>query len=261
MVVRKTRGKNRGVDRRWARPLGYTLVELLIVMGVVLLLVAMLMPALAGLKERRKHFSAKAIFTNSGRRLPALPPTMRASFPAVTATGGAPTRRSKTGFKGRRSICRTAPAMGTLFKYVGQNAAVYRCPSLDASLHHPYGSNGYFDYTLFLSLTGARLANVRTTSRFTYPDLHTEIVRTPTLTEEDPWYSINRVSSTSGAHVGSNLLAHTHRGSCFYACVDGGVASFSEPAGSNANSWMSQSPGGKWTGLGSDVKWGWWNHQ
>lgn len=162
----------------------------------------------------------------------------------------------------------TTPQSGTIFPYVGQNATVYRCPSLEASPHKQTTSNGQFDYTFFLSFTGARLSAIKSTSRYTWPDAHQSIMPTPVLTEEDPWYFMNHLMGSAGSHLGGDSvtagcrMGHAHRNGCNYAAVDGSVQWFNEPAAiEGANRWQSVGLSGKWVNLGMDITWGWWNHQ
>ena len=54
-----------------------------------------------------------------------------------------------------------SPDSGTLFEYVGENAQVYRCPSIQPGvLGSGVGSNGRYDRTMVGGFGGTRLDNL-----------------------------------------------------------------------------------------------------
>jgi prepilin-type N-terminal cleavage/methylation domain-containing protein len=252
-------------DRRPAR--GFSLIELLVVIGIIAILTAILLPALAWTRAAANSVSCEnnlhqlmvgvvAFVADNG------------ALPGSANTRGVPDPSQRDWLTGSSINLTDAPQLGTLFPYVSNNPTVYRCPSLDTALFTPTGSNGHFDYSICCSLTGAQITHVKPTSIYLYLDGHTDTVATPVLVEEDPWYSINKANSDAGTHVDSDRLAHTHAGQGHYASIDGSVQSFNEPiipltASPNAsNRWESLSPSGKWVGLGyTYASYGWWNWQ
>jgi hypothetical protein len=177
---------------------------------------------------------------------------------------------------------RLAPQKGTLFPYIKnvplkqnepmpdpsdlqQYIQVYRCPSLtEAPGAGQQGktSNGRFDYTTFTGFAGARLDNVRPTSRYRRPGATTQFtyLATPVLCEEDTKHL--NVGNLESGHSSSDQMGHHHRGGGHYASIDGSVHWFREDQEADSLSWYSQAPRATWRPIGPpDVAFGWWNSQ
>jgi hypothetical protein len=124
-------------------------------------------------------------------------------------------------------------------------------------------SNGRFDYSVFLSWTGARLSNVPKTARFSYPDGRVVEVPAPIICEEHPARTINGTIASSpsleGGHASTDKLADTHRKGGFYASIDGSVHWFQEPWEATTFNWRARAPSGAWVHIGADCSWGTWN--
>lgn len=158
----------------------------------------------------------------------------------------------------------SAPAGGTLFRYVNREPGVYRCPSLDpnppapgAALGSFAGSNGHYDYVSMLVFTGARAHNIPAQSRLTLPDGTTEYHATPIIVEGDPMF-LNGFGMKDW-HTGSDGMSHTHHGGAYYAAIDGSVEWINEPPGGCA-AWSAQTHSGLWTDFANPVYyWGSWN--
>jgi prepilin-type N-terminal cleavage/methylation domain-containing protein len=244
-----------------AKSRAFTLVELLVVIGIIAVLIAMLMPALARARE-----SAKQVQCASNLRQLVYGFLMFANEHQSHLPGGYydqsnPDAQKQDWLLGQGPNWTAGPQEGTLFPYVGNDADLYRCPSLDpAPVGIGAGSNGRFDYAVFLSWTGALIMNVRDESRFTYTDGHYDVESTPIICEEDPHYYINW-ESIEGGHATLDEMAKTHFGGGNYASIDGSVHFFREPAGSQAYQWTSQAPSGAWMTLGQNALWGDWNRE
>jgi hypothetical protein len=148
----------------------------------------------------------------------------------------------------------TAPQGGTLFKYVGGNYSIYRCPSLELASAPWYeggigaGSNGRWDYVAFTAFAGCHLQRVPNTCTFS-ADGTTLTLPTPIICEEEAG-TING-SNMEGCHSEWDQLGHQHRGGCYYASPDGTVNWFAEPMDANAWSWSVLTSAGKPYNIGN----------
>lgn len=250
---------------------GFTLIELLVCIGVIGILMSLLLVSMRKVREAsrsmactqnlRQLISAFHLFANDhDRRLPG----------GVYDMGNTdPDKRDWLMGAGPGWNVENGPQKGTIFKYVNRDYNVYRCPSLTfQGLGLARNSNGRFDYAAFLSFAGARLANVRSTSRYTYQNGSTIEVPTPVIVEEDPAAhlngSIGGFASTEGGHASIDRLAHTHMGKANYASIDGSVHQFDEPYnnGQGTYQWHSRAPSGNWRQLsGLSTPWGSWDTQ
>ena len=252
---------------------GFTLVELLVVIGIIALLISVLMPAL-----RRAREAANSVACSSNQR------QIMAAFLlfANDHKGHLPGNwwdyqnvdtEKRAWLINAAEPFTNAPQSGTLFRYLN-NLNVYRCPSMvDGPLSSGVGSNGRFDYASFLVFSGAKVSNIKPTSRFTF-GARDEVVPTPVVVEEEPQGGING-GNNEGGHCNTDRLAHTHpnsgywndngkkvaRGGSYYASIDGSVHWFQEPLEANSWNWFSQTPGGKMQTLGEipNPSWGFWN--
>ena len=242
MTMPHPRAGRRSSGRR-----AFTLVELLVVIGIIALLIAVLMPAL---RRAREQANAAACASNQRQIMMAF--LMFANEPL-----------------------QNAPQNGTIFRYLN-NLEVYRCPStVDSTLSSGTGSNGRFDYASFLVFSGARVSNVKPTSEFRR-DGRVQVVPTPVVCEEEPQGGING-GNNEGGHCSSDRMGHTHpnsgsqmvggkrvpRGGAYYASIDGSVHFFQEPWEASSNDWFSKAPTGRMQSLGPVPvpSWNWWNAQ
>jgi prepilin-type N-terminal cleavage/methylation domain-containing protein len=244
---------------------GFTLVELLVVIGIIAILIAILMPAL-----RRARAAAQAASCASNMRQLVMGIHMFANEHKGHLPGGHYDRNNPDPEK-RDWIFNDqpygsldplkVPQEGPLFRYVNKDVAIYRCPSLEPMPGAFHDSNGRFDYTRFLSFTGARITNFTPLAKYKHTTRREETMPTPVLVEEDPARHMNTLSIDSG-HASIDSLSHEHRGGCNYASVDGSVHWFKEDktgSGMLTYAYTSQAPSGTWQMLGGDVAWGWWD--
>jgi prepilin-type N-terminal cleavage/methylation domain-containing protein len=245
---------------------GFTLVELLVVIGIVTVLISVLLPALVRARESARSVAC----ANNMRQLMAgflaFAAEHDGSLPGNYVDGGDPNPDHRD-WLGAAISFRDAPQKGTIFPYVNKQASIFRCPSLHESPPAPGsefgiggGSNGRFDYSAFLCFTGARIVNVRATSELRYATGHSAIFPTPIIAEEDPQWYLN-TGDLEGGHANDDRLTHTHRNGGYYAAIDGSVFWSTEPIGTNCWNWFSKTPKGKAQAMGQGGLFGWWNDQ
>ena len=237
----------------------FTLVELLVVIGIIGVLMSLLLPTLAQVRERARETDCRAHLRQLITAFHAFAADHDRTLPGGFYDIDNPAPERKCWLMGGNRDWRKAPETGTIFPYV-KDPGVYRCPSLTGAPGTGAAgktSNGRFDYSMFLSFAGARLENVRQSARYTRPNGQLVHLPTPVICEENTDH-LNTVN-TEGGHASTDQLGHQHRGGGHYASIDGSVHWFVEDRAANTYSWSSQAPSNNWVQLGADERWGWWN--
>jgi prepilin-type N-terminal cleavage/methylation domain-containing protein len=242
----------------------FTLVELLVVVGIIALLIAILLPAL-----RRAHEQAMAVQCSSNQR------QLMAAFltfaldhknhlPGNFVDYQNPDSEKHSWLVDSGVDPRKAPQCGTIFKYV-KNPKLYRCPATESVGYNvKAGSNGYFDYVAYGVFTGALTTRIPNTTRFQDASGKSIWLLTPIICEEELSQGGINDGNIEGLHNCSDRLASNHRGGGYYATLDGSVHWFIEPKGTNSYNYFTRAASGKEVCLGTggySITWGWWNAQ
>ncbi|MFI4860820.1 MAG: type II secretion system protein [Phycisphaerales bacterium JB063] len=246
---------------------GFTLIELLVVISIIALLIGILLPALSAARESARRSQCLANNRSLAQGAAGFAVDNKDSLPSNegydggwNGNGASPWMRSWVywvdnpgEYDSQAGLDDHAAVSGTIYPYI-ETKDIYRCPSvpLGTALKAGDGSNGYFDYTMMLGLSGARVESVPLQS--TVPDSSIGNVPTPVFFEEDYAQNLN-LAAPDGGHFGNDRIGSWHQGGTgTIASVDASAHSLksdpSTPEGElRADEWL----GDPVPGIGSSI--------
>ena len=208
---------------------GFTLVELLVVIGIIALLISILLPALSQAQRAAQATKCQANVRSLAQAIRAFSVDNNDHFPGFKIKSGPSWRydwlAGATSFDPGSKSSSQQPQAGTLFKYV-RNKQVYRCPAIpEGEWKSGVDSNGLFDYSLPSKFNGAKLSKIPRTAQIRI-DSYVANIPTPIVMEEHPSY-INKWCD--GSFCEDDQLTYNHRKGTHIGTVDGSVHWFGPP--------------------------------
>ncbi len=249
----------------------FTLIELLVVVSIIALLIAILLPSLGSAREAARDVKCRAQMKQIGLSFAALAEDNKGRLPGLWGPPWTGPNNLEGSFMGKEVFTgayQPTPAakIGTLVSYLGGEEAarqLYRCPSLPVlGFGSGVGSNGYFDYTMFQCLPGAKIASVPQRAKYIDPGTGNAVsVPLPVIIEEDPYDGINR-SFIDFGHTSINRFSSTHFNSGGnYAAIDGSAQhlTFGAKPGPQGWSWSAEGKAGVLINMGNALNYAGWD--
>jgi prepilin-type N-terminal cleavage/methylation domain-containing protein len=260
-----------------ARAAGFTLVELLAVIAIILILLTVLLPTIGRFYDMGNSTRCMnnikqigvACFLFGSDHDGILPGGTRGNM-----NGPEPWEKS---WMGREVFPNMDPLLpdgtrcdpswpimgdnnkgyGTLFPYIRTADMVYRCPALPKGpkLGEGYGSNGYFDFSILHVFVGARISLISEYSELHYLNGVIETKITPLIVEEDAYWWMNRSPNVEPSHGNQDRIGTWHGSKGNYLARDGSAQTCKPGQGETlnpyCNDWYCKSPSGKMISLGN----------
>jgi prepilin-type N-terminal cleavage/methylation domain-containing protein len=255
--------KEASMQRRKA----FTLLELLIVIGIILLLISILLPVLSGVRAQGHAVLCQNNERSLWQGITAFAADNDGHLVGNVKDTGDPILSHRDWLRGDGSASwMGAPQAGTLWKYI-HNTAPYLCPTreirpgigtFNAKSDLDLSSNGQFDYAIFLSFAGAKLEHMPAQATATDPSSGaTTVIPTPYLVEAQSKF-INKTNMTGG-HETTDHIAHNHFGGSYYISPDGACQFYIEPMTMTATDYSAKTIRSSAVSLGQKWAWGTWD--
>ena len=262
---------------------GFSLVELLVVVAIIVVLLALLFPSMKNTREQARIIQCKANLKTIGAASFVFAGEANGQLPAtISQTNYKGSGEKENGWLGHEALPsgmksprvwynehpdgRGRGGYGMLYTYAGVKDVreILRCPSLKAGtrLGSGVGSNNMHDYSMISAFSGALVGSLPGYAEIRMPlsgDI--EKVPAPLFLEEEPAYGLN-AGHIDMDHPSINRLGtwhYGHRGN--YATTEGGVHSllYGASPGPQAWSWVVRMPNGEKKATGSLSGWRRWN--
>lgn len=260
-----------------AKRRAFTLVELLVVIGIIAILIAMLLPALQKVKEKGNAVKCQANLKALATAILMFSNDNKGHLPGNDSDCGRAKYEERCFLSGPLAgpgtfVFTNVPKQGTIFKYT-KNEQIYLCPTLAYTSAGTQGaggenSNGRFDYGMFKGLSGAKLSKLKQTVRFTNQAQGKPPIFVPTpLIVQEKGVHMNG-PNMEGGHSNQDLLSKVHGKGSYYATLDASVHwSDWEPDIKTTGqqpvaTWWEMWYNNKWITIGpSGGDWGWLDRQ
>lgn len=213
---------------------GFTIIELLVVIGIIILLVALSTPVITGAIEKARQVKCKSNLRTIGMAMIAFTDDHDGRFPYAENYPSKPEEWQKP-FIGREVLEDNDPMswyndsrhIGTIVDYlpVSLSAAkkVYRCPSLkEGTLRSGEGSNGMFDYTMWASFAGVQSDRIPLRMSVNPGGGLEKSYATPLVVEESPAYHCNS-GNIAPTFKHDDRFGSRHDKKGYYCAIDGSV--------------------------------------
>jgi prepilin-type N-terminal cleavage/methylation domain-containing protein len=145
----------------------FTLVELLVVIGIIAILISILLPALTRARIAANNVKCQSNLKQLMMCALLFAGEHKGCLPGNSVDTGNPIEDHRDWLFGQYGAgpgsLMLVPQAGTLFRYTNNNYEIYRCPqryTVEAGIYGPEGSNGRFDYVVFEVFTGAKLSRI-----------------------------------------------------------------------------------------------------
>ena len=250
---------------------GFTILELLVVVGIIGVLVTILIPTVYRMREHAASAKCQYNLRVLSTAFIAFAADHDGSLPGSFNTNADPDPDHHDWLLAEvapagMALWQTGPQSGKIWKYVN-NTETYRCMTFSPeSPGSGAGSNGKFDYSAFACFAGASLRLLNGQSHMLLADGVTyETYPTPLICQEDP-SAINR-ANMEGRHSNTDQMGHMHHGGNYVAAVDGSaywvnetITGVSTTQGTHL--WSCLGPASKkWVMMDADLGYGKWNQQ
>jgi prepilin-type N-terminal cleavage/methylation domain-containing protein/prepilin-type processing-associated H-X9-DG protein len=212
----------------------FTLIELLVVVAIIALLIAILLPSLAAARNHTRETVCSTNLRQLGLGVGMYTVEWNNHLPGNSCDYPCDWLGTANFDPNETTHVESAPQLGTLFKYVGQQEKLYFCPSHDRTPDDYSTTVKRYSYTMPVVLTGAPAHLVRRVLMETAPTLNfphwkrcDRALAMPVLVEEDTRWYLEYVRD--GAWSNDDSITDRHRGRGNLVTLDGHVETIPFP--------------------------------